>query len=141
LALSFAKMADPNNLPEKRRSAVRRITAAMMAAPEMVGGTERFCTDFMRTMNGRMFAKAGAEGVYCIGDNETGLGIALKIEDGNARATSAVAVEVLSQLGLLTNEQKEQLRDYHYPPLANARKEKIGGLSPAFTLKQAAASL
>jgi L-asparaginase II len=136
LALAFAKMADPSGLPEKRRDAVQRITAAMMAEPEMVGGTERFCTDFMRIMNGRMFGKAGAEGVYCIGDKETGLGIALKIEDGNARATSSVAVEVLSQLGLLTDEQKEQLHEYHYPPLKNARKEKIGELSPAFTLKK-----
>ncbi|TWT25332.1 asparaginase [Planomicrobium sp. CPCC 101110] len=140
LALSFAKMADPGDLPEKRRNAVEKITAAMAAEPEMVGGTARFCTDFMRIMGGRMFAKAGAEGVYCIGDKETGLGIALKIEDGNARATSAVAVEVLSQLGLLTEAQKEGLRDYHYPPLENARKEKVGELSPVFTLKQAAAS-
>ncbi|MDN7242921.1 asparaginase [Planococcus sp. N028] len=136
LALSFAKMADPSGLPEKRRDAVRKITTAMAAEPEMVGGTERFCTDFMHAMNGRMFAKAGAEGVYCIGDSETGIGIALKIEDGNARATSAVALEVLSQLGLLTDEQREQLHDYHYPPLENARKEKIGELSPAFTLKE-----
>ncbi|TWT13342.1 asparaginase [Planomicrobium sp. CPCC 101079] len=136
LALSFAKMADPSSLPEKRRAAVQRITTAMAAEPEMVGGTDRFCTDFMRVMGGRMFAKAGAEGVYCIGDKETGLGIALKIEDGNARATSAVAVEVLSQLGLLSEVQKEQLRNYHYPSLENARKEKIGELSPAFTLKE-----
>ncbi|PSL41605.1 asparaginase [Planomicrobium soli] len=136
LALSFAKMANPSGLPERRRNAVERVTAAMMAEPEMVGGTDRFCTDFMRILNGRMFAKAGAEGVYCIGDKETGFGIALKVEDGNARATSAVAMEVLSQLGLLTDEQKEQLRDYHYPPLENARKEKIGELRPAFTLKE-----
>lgn len=136
LALSFAKMADPVNLSEKRREAVEKITAAMIAEPEMVGGTDRFCTDFMRVMNGRMFGKAGAEGVYCIGDKETGLGIALKIEDGSPRATSAAAVEVLNQLGLLTIEQKEQLREYHYPPLENARKEKIGELSPAFILKE-----
>lgn len=141
LALSFAKMADPSGLPEKRRDAVERITTAMAAEPEMVGGTERFCTDFMRVMGGRMFAKAGAEGVYCIGDKETGLGLALKIEDGNARATTSVAVEVLSQLGMLTDEQKDRLYDYHYPKLRNARKEKIGELRPAFTLKQAAASV
>src|SRR5690606_15137835 len=109
LALGFAKMADPGSLPAKRQDAVNKITASMMTAPEMVGGTERFCTDFMRILGGRMFGKAGAEGVYCIGDKETGIGIALKIEDGNGRATSAAAVEVLSQLGLLSELQKEQL--------------------------------
>ena len=137
LALAFAKMADPSSLPEKRREAVSRITDAMAAAPEMVGGTERFCTDFMRVLEGRMFAKAGAEGVYCIGDKETGLGIAIKIEDGNARATSPVAVEVLQQLGLLNEKQLKQLASYHYPKLRNARNEQIGELRPNFVLKPA----
>ena len=79
--------------------------------------------------------KSGAEGVYCIGDLETGLGIAIKIEDGNGRATSPVAVEVLKQLDLLTEKQCRFLHDYHYPQLKNARQEIIGQLRPIFTLK------
>lgn len=137
LALGFAKLADPVQLPAKRQDAINKITTSMMAAPEMVGGTERFCSDFMRVLDGRMFGKAGAEGVYCIGDKETGIGIAIKIEDGNGRATSPVAVEVLSQLGILTEQQKEQLAEYHHPALKNARKEKIGELLPDFTLGHA----
>ena len=137
LALGFAKLANPVQLSAKRQEAIHKITTAMMKAPEMVGGTERFCSDFMRVLDGRMFGKAGAEGVYCIGDKETGIGIAIKIEDGNGRATSPAAVEVLSQLGLLTEHQKEQLADYHHPTLKNARKEKIGELLPDFTLGHA----
>lgn len=137
LALGFAKMADPRLLPTKRQEAVNKITTAMMEAPEMVGGTDRFCSDFMRILDGRMFGKAGAEGVYCIGDKETGIGIALKIEDGNGRATSPVAVEVLTQLGLLSESQKEQLNSYHYPKLKNARSEEIGELRPEFRLEHA----
>ena len=137
LALGFAKMANPSAQPEKRKRAIEQVTSAMMAAPEMVGGTDRFCSDFMRIEEGRMFGKAGAEGVYCIGDLETGLGIAIKIEDGTGRATSPVAVEVLKQLGLLTEEKNELLQEYHYPKLKNARKEIIGQLRPVFTLKSA----
>ena len=137
LALGFAKMADPVQLPAKRQEAINKITVAMMEAPEMVGGTDRFCTDFMRALDGRMFGKAGAEGVYCIGDKETGIGIALKIEDGNGRATSPVAVEVLLQLGLLTEQQQVELGSYHYPKLRNARKEEIGELRPEFRLEHA----
>jgi len=137
LALGFAKMANPVSQPEKRKKAIEEVTSAMMVAPEMVGGTDRFCSDFMRIEDGRMFGKAGAEGVYCIGDLETGLGIAIKIEDGNGRATSPVAVEVLKQLGLLTDEQQELLKEYHYPSLKNARQEIIGQLRPAFSLKNA----
>ena len=137
LAFGFAKMANPVSQPEKRKNAIEQVTSAMMAAPEMVGGTDRFCSDFMRIEEGRMFGKAGAEGVYCIGDLETGLGIAIKIEDGNGRATSPVAVEVLKQLGLLTEEQDELLKEYHYPSLKNARQEVIGQIRPVFSLKNA----
>jgi L-asparaginase II len=137
LALSFAKMANPSSQPEKRRLAIEQVTSAMIAAPEMVGGTNRFCSDFMRIEEGRMFGKAGAEGVYCIGDLVTGLGIAIKIEDGAGRATSPVAVEVLEQLGILTVKQKGLLHDYHYPKLKNCRDEVIGELRPVFKLKNA----
>lgn len=137
LALGFAKMANPTLFPAKRKAAIERVTSAMMEVPEMVGGTNRFCSDFMRIENGQMFGKAGAEGVYCIGDLKSGLGIALKIEDGAGRATSPVAVEVLHQLKLISKEQNELLNEYHYPNLKNAREEIIGYLKPVFTLKNA----
>lgn len=135
LAYGFARMAKPDSLGEKRANTVRRITNAMTAAPEMVGGTNRFCTDFMVAGKGRFFGKAGAEGVYCIGDKETGLGIAIKVADGNGRAVYPAAMEVLVQLGLLNDDQVEQLKEYHHPKLRNARNEVIGELIPTFQLK------
>ncbi|MBD7909048.1 asparaginase [Sporosarcina gallistercoris] len=141
LALSFAKMSKPGSFPEKRKQAIETVTSSMMAEPEMVGGTDRFCTDFMKVMAGRMFGKAGAEGVYCIGDLETGLGIAVKIEDGNGRAVYPAAVEVLKQLELLTGDQLEQLSSYHEPALKNARDEIIGHLKPVFSMKSASCIL
>lgn len=137
LALSFAKMANPIEESEKRKTAIEEVTKSMMSAPEMVGGTKRFCTDFMRVAEGSMFGKAGAEGVYCIGDIETGIGIAIKIEDGGGRATSAVAVEVLKQLNLLPEDKIELLESYHYPKMKNARDEEIGYINPVFKLRDA----
>lgn len=134
-AYGFARMADPKSLGGERGNTVRRITKAMTAAPEMVGGTNRFCTDFMVAGKGRFFGKAGAEGVYCIGDTETGLGIAVKVTDGNDRAAHPAAMEVLIQLGLLNDDQVEQLKEYHHPKLRNARNEIIGELIPTFRLK------
>ncbi|MDW0116703.1 asparaginase [Sporosarcina thermotolerans] len=136
LALSFARMADPSELDESRRQSVGRVTKAMMNAPEMVGGTARFCTDFMKHMGGRVFGKVGAEGVYCVGVPEAGLGIAVKIEDGNSRATNAVVMEILDQLDLLQEQEKKDLASYHFPELLNARKEKIGTLRPVFSIRQ-----
>lgn len=135
LAYGFARMAHPETLGTEREKHVRQITNAMITAPEMVGGTDRFCTDFMTAGRGRFFGKAGAEGVYCIGDNETGLGIAIKVEDGNGRATYPTAVETLVQLGLLNDDQIEELKEYHHPQLKNARNEVIGELIPSFQLE------
>lgn len=137
LAYGFARMADPDSLGNKRGNTVRRITNAMMAAPEMVGGTNRFCSDFMAVGKGRFFGKAGAEGVYCLGDTKTGLGVAIKVADGNGRAVYPAAMEVLVQLGVLTDNQIEQLKEYHHPKVLNTRKETVGELIPAFRLKAA----
>jgi len=135
LAFAYARMTRPDLLEEKRGSVVQRITSSMMAAPEMVGGTDRFCTNFMRAVNGKMFGKAGAEAVYCIGDLQTGIGIAIKIEDGFGRATEPAAVEVLTQLNLLTEEELVQLGNYHSPKVTNASNKVVGELVPTFTLK------
>lgn len=136
LAYGFARMTRPNTFSDSRTEAVNRITTAMMKYPEMVGGTARFCTDFMKAAAGRMFGKAGAEAVYLIGDKETGVGIAIKVEDGNSRAVYPTALEVLRQLDLLDQEQLNHLRQYHQPVLKNARQEDIGQLVPSFILRK-----
>lgn len=136
LALAFARMANPTGFSDSRKNAIEKVTESMISAPEMVGGTDRFCTDLMKNAGGSLFGKAGAEGVYCIGDKKSGIGIAIKIEDGNGRAAAPAAMEVLKQLNLLDETRLKQLENYHYPVLLNARKEAIGQLAPSFTLKK-----
>lgn len=136
LAYGFARMARPDSLGEDRAKAANRITTAMMKYPEMVGGTGRFCTDFMKVSNGRLFGKAGAEAVYLIGDRESGIGIAVKIEDGNGRAAYPAALETLRQLGFVNEEQLKDLMHHYRPSLKNARSEHIGELVPSFSLQK-----
>lgn len=140
IAYGYARLAQPDALPENRSNAIRRVTKAMITAPDMVGGTDRFCSDFMRVGKGRFIGKVGAEAVYCIGVLETGLGIAIKIEDGNSRAVFPAAVEALKQLNLLTAEQIEELAGYYRPKLRNARNEVIGELVADFKLQPATSS-
>jgi L-asparaginase II len=134
LAYTFARMAQPVTLGEQRAKVVEQITTAMTNHPEMVGGTGRFCTDFMKATKGRLFGKAGAESVYSIGDKETGIGIAIKVEDGNDRAMYPVALEVLKQLEMISKEQLDAIMDHYRPPIKNARKEEVGRLQASFTL-------
>jgi L-asparaginase II len=46
---------------------------------------------------GRIFAKTGAEGVFCATIPEKGYGIALKCEDGSTRGAEAMIGAVLAK--------------------------------------------
>jgi len=138
LALSFSRLAKPDDWTgsdEKRKEALRRICHAMVTHPEMVAGTKEFDTDLMKVFDGRIVAKGGAEGVHCFGDTETGIGVAIKIEDGNSRARSVVTMEVLRQLTMGKEGLWNELSDYIETPVLNARNEKIGKVVANFTLQ------
>lgn len=138
LALGFSRLAKPEHWQEKadkRKNALKRIRDAMMAYPEMVAGTNEFDTDLMKVFAGRIVAKGGAEGVHCFGDTKTGIGVALKIEDGNSRARSVVTMEVLKQLMIGKEAHWNQLGNYVATPVLNARDEQIGKVVANFTLQ------
>lgn len=131
-ALGFARLAQPKDTSHSQ--ALERVRNAMIKHPEMVGGKERFDTDLMEVFQGNIVAKAGAEGVQCLGIVELGIGIAVKVEDGNARATSVVAMEVLRQLGVGNEAIFQKLESYVTAPVLNAREERIGRIEAEFTL-------
>jgi L-asparaginase II len=135
LAYLYARLSNPASLGHSTRQAVKRITQAMVRYPEMVSGTNEFCTDVMRTCGGKVLAKGGAEGVYCLGLLDRGIGIAIKVEDGAPRAAYPTAAEALRQLGVLTPQEEEMLRAYRLPAITNRRGETVGRLEPVFQLK------
>jgi L-asparaginase II len=138
LALAFGRLASPDewiNGAEKRKEALKHIRDAMVNYPEMVAGTKRFDTDLMNIFQGRLVAKGGAEGVHCFGDRDTGIGVAVKVDDGNARGTSVASMEVLRQLKIGDPSIWEQLDAYYQSPVLNAREEKIGVIKSAFELE------
>ncbi|NRP71289.1 hypothetical protein ILFOPFJJ_02173 [Ensifer psoraleae] len=97
LAHGFAKMATGVGLAAERSRASRRLVEACMAEPFYVAGTKRACTRLMRAAPGRIFAKTGAEGVFCAAIPEKGVGIALKCEDGTTRAAEAMVAATLAR--------------------------------------------
>lgn len=136
MSLAYARLAKPQGLAEQRQAAIARITGAMTGNPEMVSGTDGFCTKLMRVGAGKLIAKGGAAGVYCVGVAQEGIGITVKCEDGASRGREPVVVEVLSQLGLLSAEQVEALADFHHPQNINHRGEKCGEVRPVVKLNR-----
>lgn len=142
-AHAAARLMDPAGLEQARQRACAAITAAMMARPEMVAGEGRFDTVLMRVGHGRWVSKAGAEGYQLIGvragvagRGAPAMGIALKVSDGDttSRATSLVALEVLRQLRLLTDEDLQALAGFDRRPMTNWRNLTTGEIRPCFVL-------
>lgn len=142
MALMYARLASPpSDFDEETRRACARITGAMTAHPEMVGGTrERFDTEVMRACGASVVSKIGAEGVYTAGvrPNERwprGLGLAFKIEDGeDRRARSTIAIEALRQLDVLNEDAQKALQPYASFPVKNHRGENVGEIRASFEL-------
>lgn len=134
MALAWARLANPEGLDSANAQAAQRITRAMTAHPLLVAGTGRLCTGLMTHLNGRLVAKSGAEGVYCVGILGQGIGIAVKIEDGNGRATGPAIIDALRQIGFLTPADLENLKEFHNPIIYNHRRDVVGETRAAFTL-------
>ncbi len=120
LATGFARLATPAALTSERAEAAVRLFAAVCAEPFMVAGTKRFCTDLMRAVP-RAFVKTGAEGVFCGCVPHAGIGIALKVEDGAARASERVMAALLSRLDAFTREERDLLAGFSDIPVKNWR--------------------
>lgn len=97
LAHGFARMATGTGLAPGRAKASRRLIEACMAEPFYVAGTKRACTRLMQAAPGRIFAKTGAEGVFCAAIPERGIAIALKCEDGATRAAESMVAATLAR--------------------------------------------
>ncbi|HRY90485.1 MAG: asparaginase [Rubrivivax sp.] len=95
LALGFARIATGQRLGADDARAARRLRTAVAAQPFMVAGTDRFDTRVMQHFGERVFCKVGAEGMYAAALPEQGLGIAIKIDDGNNARAAEVAVAAL----------------------------------------------
>jgi L-asparaginase II len=144
MALMYARLvAPPRGFDAETRAACARLTAAMNARPELVGGThERFDTEVIRAGRGHLVSKIGAEGVYTAGVLPCerwpkGLGLAFKIEDGEDRhARSTIAIEALRQLGVLDEDAYKTLSPYASFPVQNHRGEKVGQIRAFFKLER-----
>ena len=101
LARAMGRFAGASDSGDTRQRAMHRLTRAMAAHPDLVAGEGRACTELMRAMGGRVAIKTGAEAVFVAILPDQQRGIAVKIADGNSRASEAVIAALLVRLGAL----------------------------------------
>ena len=108
----------------------------MARAPYMVAGTGRFDTRVMERLGARVFCKVGAEGVYCAALPELGLGVAVKMDDGNtARACEVVMAGVIEALLPLSEDDATFIRALSDVSMKNWNGIEVGTLRAARTLR------
>jgi L-asparaginase II len=125
LARMAARFADPADLAPKRRDAIHRLAAAMRAEPWYVAGSGRLCTELMQAAPD-VLAKTGAEGVFWAALPELGLGLGLKVEDGNTRAAEPALIAGLLALGALDRRALVALESFAEPTLRNHAGVEVG---------------
>jgi len=115
------------------------IRNAMVQHPHLVGGTNRFDTQLMEKTEGRIISKTGAEGLQCAGIIDggprpecSGWGVAVKIMDGSVRAKGPATIEVLKQLGVLSNNDLSNMQDIYNPQITNCAEINVGNVIPSF---------
>lgn len=134
MASCYAKFSTPEQIDEPYRSACTRLYSAMNTAPEMLAGTNGFCTEFLKHTGGKFCGKLGAEAIYCVGVKGKDMGIAIKIEDGNPRALYPVVMSTLMQLDLLSDHEIEALNRFISPVIKNVLGDEVGKIVPSFKL-------
>jgi L-asparaginase II len=134
LAHAYSRLATGNG------DALAALRYAMLRHPDLVSGSARTDLALAQAGGGDWIPKAGADGVQAIGIGSRGLGIAIRIADGNARALHTVTAEVLYQIGLLPRPADSPLAGTFRPPLTNYRGVKVGSLQPLFDLAPVAGS-
>jgi L-asparaginase II len=101
-----------------------RVTAAMRARPDLVGGPDSADYFLMREAPGWL-AKGGAEGLLCAAGPER-TGVALKTEDGTSRAHTPALAAFLARLGVDLPELAER-------PVLNTRGDRVGEIVARLT--------
>jgi len=96
-----------------------RIAAGMQAHPDLIRGPRAADSRLMKALSG-WIAKGGAEGLLCASGH--GIGVALKVEDGNGRAVGPGVAAFFRQLDL-------DLGDLAVVPLENSRGELVGEIT------------
>ncbi|MBV7486440.1 asparaginase [Bordetella sp. BOR01] len=129
LATGYARLATA-----QADDALHPLCQAMVAHPFLVSGSGRSDLALMRAAPDELVAKTGADGVQGMGLRKAGLGIAVKVSDGNMATVHAAAIETLRQLGVPA-AQSGTLQAWARPDIRNTAGLRTGQVRPAFELR------
>lgn len=134
LAHAYLKLSCPELIEDTAtREAVKAITSAMHAHPEMVAGHGRL--DSLLLEDGNIIAKGGFKGVYCFGLKEERLGFAFKILDGSEEEWGLIVKAILEQVGYQNRATVRKLAAAFPGAIKNDENMTVGHAETVFQLE------
>jgi L-asparaginase II len=129
-ALAYHRLATLDVRSSAAAQALRRVRDAMIAYPEYMSGTGEFDAEVIRAFDGALVCKGGAEGVWGVAHIDRGIGLVIKVVDGNSRARPPAGLAAMRSIGLLDETQREQLRGFAEPLVYNKAGSVVGVIRP-----------
>lgn len=133
LGTAYLKLACPDLISdEPTREAVKTITSAMNAHPEMVAGHGRL--DSILLQDDNIIAKGGFKGVYCFALRRERVGVAFKILDGSEEEWGLIVRSILEQLNYSGEDTLAKLREAFTGVIYNDGGTRVGHADTEFKL-------
>ena len=125
-ARAFAMFAGGGELPDEKIAACQKIRKSIASHPLHIAGKGRCCSAVNAAYGEAITVKIGAEGVYSAAFHELGLGVMIKVRDGNKRGAEVALGAVIQTLGY---EMQDSLADFFEPTLRNWAGEVVGDIT------------
>ena len=126
MAVAMARYASARVSSPKRADAIRTIQGAIRRYPQYMSGTDQPTDLVVRATDGAVILKTGAEGFLVAFLPEQGLGVALKVADGDPRARVLALLHLLRHLGLLSSDAARDLADLMEPVVRDSAGTPVG---------------
>ena len=121
-----ARFVTPESLNDSTlKKAIIRLTKAIIKYPFTLAGEGRFCTAFIRAGGGSVIGKTGAEASYLAGLFEYNLGLMMKVDDGNFRASYPFLANIFAKMGVIDTGNKE-IQPFLKPEVRNYVNRVVG---------------
>ena len=132
LAISGTQMAGATTLSKAKNQ--KNQAQSNLNSVNSQAGTGRLCTCLMSAFGDRLFGKSGAASFYGIGLKDRGIGIAVKLEDGCSEFMPGVVMKVLTDLGVISQQEQEKLGACWEPNIYNHHNQVVGRKEIDFSL-------
>jgi hypothetical protein len=133
IALAYAKLADPFNLPEDVANAIEYDFDCINQHPEKIN--DYYTPSYYVNKNPDLLMKDGSRGIICMSIKSRKLGIVVKLEDGWSDEFQGIIIaNILEQLKYEDTELIEKLKTVYNTKLYNDCQDEIGYAESDFKL-------